>query len=138
MGWPSDAAASLFLARPPKWLSADGLRLCPSQAKAKTQVKNVVRFRSRIATQHRIYAAAPNSRTMIPLWRSTSFVVITPAIAIEELLESVLAMWHCDLHASDRSLAPLLVRWRESGAEGSCVCTLAPAGRLLDPAVVHV
>jgi len=44
MGWPSEAAASLFFARPRKAAQP------PLQ---NTQRRNVVRFRRRMATQHR-------------------------------------------------------------------------------------
>jgi len=61
-----------------------------------------------IAMQHLKYATAPNSRTMMPPWRRTSFVVIAPQIDIGELLGVATEMCSCDLHASKRAPAFLL------------------------------
>jgi hypothetical protein len=61
-----------------------------------------------IATQHLKYATAPNSRTMMPPWRRTSFVVIAPEIDIGELLGVSAEMCSCDLHATDQPPALLL------------------------------
>jgi len=91
-----------------------------------------------IAMQHLKYATAPNSRTMMPPWRRTSFVVIAPQIDIGELLGVATEMCSCDLHASNRAPAFLLSVERRSVSEGGRVWNEATAGRLLDPAVVHV
>jgi hypothetical protein len=60
------------------------------QDSSQTQFKNVVRFRKRIATQQRRYAAGPNSRTITAPCRRTSLVVMTPLIAISAPRTAVL------------------------------------------------
>src|SRR6266478_4048292 len=109
MGWPSKAAASLFFGAATESGLAPRLETVPISAhqptKRTTQSRNVVCLRRRIATQHLKYAAAPNSRTMMPPWRRMSFVVITPEIDIGEGPRRSADMWSCDLHASDLPLA---------------------------------
>src|SRR4051794_33644167 len=55
----------------------------------KTQLRKVVCSRRRMARQQRRYAAGPNSRTMVVVCRRTSFVVITPQIAIGDRLRNL-------------------------------------------------